>query len=652
MRSGTAISVAAVVALAAAAIGRSTFQTPAVRSVDENVLREYTGVYQWEPNAFVYLQVWHEFSGFDKPGQLVSFDESGDVRVLYPSDRDQFFAGPGAAVSTSVESRIAFQRDGSGKVISLTWQPEGGAARAARRVDSEKHEDVHFSSGNVRLAGTLIRPAAGGRHPGIILVHGSGPENREYILPWARFLIRRGIAVLAYDKRGVGGSTGDWNTASFDDLAADVVAGVEYLRTRNDIDPARIGLLGVSQAGWIMPLAAVRAKDLAFLISISGPGVPPAETTIDQAQNEMTSSGMKPQTVADIVAIMKLQYQFARTGEGWAEYAAAREKLAARIGQPPDSLPETPDHPHWQVVRRSYFYDPAPTLRRLQLPVLALFGELDNNTVAEKNKAAWEAALKSSGNLDYTLLILPKANHGLFEARIGSNAETPSLRRFVPAYFTTVQDWLAKRLRLLPKTDGKDAAQRFDVSEPRRRLAVLVGHSEADVVGDFQLEPGHKKIVFRHLLVGKHDEGVVEEQVRGRNVQSPSDRVEPHRRTDSRRNSEDRALDLGRLAGPHRMTEVESQEWPPDELHGMLWIRRRQRDTDSEPWHRGCENVLPQGLLHRRVLAGLILEAGGPTQPVEALAEMPQYDRRRVVFPGILRLGFVAGQFSLPRGLK
>ena len=98
------------------------------------------------------------------------------------------------------------------------------------------------------------------------------PENREFILPFARFLVRRGVAVFGYDKRGVGGSTGDWQTASFEVLAGDVVAAFDYLKTRKDIDATRIGLLGVSQAGWIMPLAAVRAKDLAFLISISGAG--------------------------------------------------------------------------------------------------------------------------------------------------------------------------------------------------------------------------------------------------------------------------------------------------------------------------------------------------------------------------------------------
>ena len=113
-----------------------------------------------------------------------------------------------------------------------------------------------------------------------------------------------------------------------------------------------------------MPLAAVRSKDIAFLISISGAGVPPAETTLDQARNEMTMTGMPREMVEAIIGVLTLQYEFARTGQGWDEYAAAREKLVARLGKPPDTIPGTPDHPHWDVIRRSYFHDPVPTLRQ------------------------------------------------------------------------------------------------------------------------------------------------------------------------------------------------------------------------------------------------------------------------------------------------
>ena len=161
----------------------------------------------------------------------------------------------------------------------------------------------------------------------------------------------------------------------------------------------------------------------------------------------MAMTGTPPETLEAIMTVLKLQYQFARTGQGWSEYMAAREKVAARLGKPPDTIPGTPDHPHWDVIRRSYFHDPIPILRRLQVPTLALWGELDNNILAEKNKAAWEAALKAAGNPDYTLRILAKANHAQWEAKVGSNAEMKSLDRVVPAYFTTIQDWLAKRIR-------------------------------------------------------------------------------------------------------------------------------------------------------------------------------------------------------------
>jgi len=447
-RANVAIGAKILAALCGGLVAISARQAPVVKPLDETALREHTGVYQWGPNAFVYLQMWDEFSGFGKP-QLVAFDESGDVRTLYPTDGNQFFTGPGAALSASVESRIAFQRDSAHRIVSLTWQHEGAAPRTAKRVEIETREDVRFTNRDVQLTGRLIAPSAGGRHPAIVLIHGSGAENRDYLLPWARFLIRHGIAVLGYDKRGVGESTGDWNAATYEDLAGDAVAAVEYLKTRRDIDAAQIGLLGISQAGWIMPLAAVRSKDVALLISISGAGVTPAETTIDQARNEMTMTGMPAAAVADIVALMRLQYDFARTGNGWEAYAAARKSLVARMGgAPPETaFPSTPEHPQWQVIKRTYFYDPMPTLRQLTVPTLAMWGELDNNIVADKNKPAWDMALKAAGNRDYTLVVIPRANHAMLEATVGSNAEVKSLRRFAPSYFTTIQGWLGKHVR-------------------------------------------------------------------------------------------------------------------------------------------------------------------------------------------------------------
>ena len=416
---------------------------------DTSRLRDYAGAYKWDDgDSYLYLQPWAELTGAT---QLVAFDENGDTRALFPSHTDAFVAGAAIGIAKPIESRVEFQRDASGRVSTLVWRKAGARDRVARRADVERIEDVHFANGAIRLAGRIFRPNTSAKVPAVILVHGSGPLDREYMLPLARFLVRRGIAVLGYDKRGVGGSAGDWRTASFDDLARDVVAAFEYLKTRPDVNPARIGLLGASQAGWIMPIAATRATDIAFMVSVAGAGIPAAETTIDQARNEMTARGMKPENVAAIVDIMNLQYQYARTGDGWDAYAAARERLASRLGRPPDTFPASRDDPYWGFIRRLYFHDPQPVLRRLRTPTLAIFGELDNNIVAGKNRAAWDEAMRAAGNPDYTARVLPRANHLMLEAKIGSNAEMPTLQRFVPEYSRTVIEWLAARI---PRVGG------------------------------------------------------------------------------------------------------------------------------------------------------------------------------------------------------
>ena len=429
-------------------------QSARVDSADEKPLREYTGPYRWDQNRFVYLQLWAELSG---KNQLVAFDESGDVRTLYPAGRDSFSTGPAAAVPTPIESRIDFHRDSAGRIIGMSWRRGTDAARQALRVDSEKREDVRFSNGNVRLTGTLISPNARGRHPAIILVHGSGAEDREYVLPFARFLIRQGIAVLGYDKRGVGESTGDWHTASYEDLAGDVVAGFEYLKSRGDIDANHIGLLGWSQAGWVMPIAALRAPGIAFLISVSGAAIPAAETAIDEARNEMSASGMKAPVIAAILDLMKLQFHYAQTGQGWTDYDTARARLVERLGRAPPSFPDRQDDPYWVSIRRLYFFDPAPTLRRLHTPSLALFGELDDNILAAKNRAAWDSALKAAGNPDYELRIIPGANHLMLQAKLGTNAEMPSLQRFSPAYSSVVLEWARRHMLDQPRGQKSDA---------------------------------------------------------------------------------------------------------------------------------------------------------------------------------------------------
>jgi hypothetical protein len=122
-------------------------------------------------------------------------------------------------------------------------------------------------------------------------------------------------------------------------------------------------------------------------------------------------------------------------------------------------------------------YDPAPTIRQLQLPVLALFGELDNNIMADKNRAAWEAALRAGGHRDYTLQILPKANHALLEAKVGNNAEMKSLQRIVPAYFEIVLAWLSTHINGLVAAKSQGGPRQLPIRR-NRRSDVSVGNEQ------------------------------------------------------------------------------------------------------------------------------------------------------------------------------
>jgi len=266
-------------------------QAPAVRSVDERILRGYAGVYQWESNAFLYIQMWSEFTG---KNQLVAFDESGEVRTLYPIDDGRFSAGPGAAVPTAIESRIDFQRNGQGKLISLTWRKGDASPRTARRVEIETREDVAFSNGEIRLAGTLISTTTAGKHRDYsrARLRGGGSRVRASLCPLSDSPRSGDPRVRQTGRRRLNGRLEHGRFRRSDGRC---IGGFRVLEDRNDIEHKQIGLLGVSHAGWVMPIAAIRGKDIAFLISVSGAGVSRAETTIDEAEREMAAGGLRPE---------------------------------------------------------------------------------------------------------------------------------------------------------------------------------------------------------------------------------------------------------------------------------------------------------------------------------------------------------------------
>lgn len=287
----------------------------------------------------------------------------------------------------------------------------------------------------VTLAGTLTIPEGEGPFPAVVTATGSGPQDRDETLmghkPFAvlaDFLSRRGIAVLRVDDRGVAQSTGDFQAATTDDFASDARAAVRFLTERRGIDAERIGILGHSEGGLVAPMAAVGSEDVAFVVLLAGTTVDGGEILVSQQGAITRGMGAPEQAVATVQESMRAMVDALRAGDDEAAIEALRDVLAA---QNPGAGPEQVD----QIVQsqRGFFLspwmkrfvelDPAEYLTRLDVPVLALFGERDVQVLPEVNVEPLEAALASAPTDDVTILVLEGHNHLFQRATTGMASE-------------------------------------------------------------------------------------------------------------------------------------------------------------------------------------------------------------------------------------
>src|SRR5271168_4367041 len=185
-----------------------------------------------------------------------------------------------------------------------------------------REEQVRFRNGDVTLGGTLFLPAGSKSHPAVVIFHGSGPQARDSFM--GRWFAKLGIACLTYDKRGVGESTGDFQKVAFPALVDDGLAAISLLKTRKDIDAHRIGVWGLSQGGWLGPLAASQSKDVAFVIAVSGPGVSPGEQMIVYYANELRAQGLPEGEIQQAGVLRREIYNYLFIGTG---YEKAKQDL-------------------------------------------------------------------------------------------------------------------------------------------------------------------------------------------------------------------------------------------------------------------------------------------------------------------------------------
>jgi len=333
--------------------------------------------------------------------------------------------------------------------------------------------DVTFSHGDITLAGTLTVPHGAGPHPALVLITGSGPQDRDSAIPevgpgyrpfkWiAEYLGERGIAVLRHDDRGVGASTGDFASATTADFADDAEAAVSYLLSRPDIDPDRVGLLGHSEGAMVAAMVAARNNDVAFAVSMAGVAVDGYELFVRQVELIALAGGLGAERATEAASEQRAVLDLVR-GRDWEALEARlteinREQLAGlppeqkeALGDP-EQLVQAMVAQQMSTFRSDWYqffldYDPGEDWAQVTIPVLAIFAELDVQVDAEQNTEAFERAMAQAGNDDFTAVVLSGANHLFQPAETGGHWEYPTLpQEFVPAFLPTLSDWLLERV--------------------------------------------------------------------------------------------------------------------------------------------------------------------------------------------------------------
>jgi len=356
----------------------------------------------------------------------------------------------GTWTQNGVEQKLDFQR--SDQLLELV-RPQNPV-----KPYPYKEEEVSFPNGKAKisLAGTLTLPRAPGPFPAAVLLSDSGPHDRDEsivghrpFLVLADHLTRKGIAVLRFDKRGIGKSTGDFANATTEDFAGDAEAALAYLKTRKEIDLKKTGLIGHGEGGMIAPLVAAHSSDVAWIVLLAGPGLNGEDTLLLQSELILKTAGVDDDQIAKTREFNRQTYALVRQEKDTATLQAKLSDLVENSGMsaslPPAALQSQVRLMVSPWFRFSLDYDPVPTLQKTMCPVLALNGEKDLQVAPKENLAKIQKALQDGGNKDFQTTELSGLNHLFQHSPTGSPTEYGGIQEtMAPEALNAVSDWVLK----------------------------------------------------------------------------------------------------------------------------------------------------------------------------------------------------------------
>lgn len=391
----------------------STFSLLPLFPIATENLNDFLGTYQLASGEALLINLAPAYSSsgfyFFGQGLMLTHFGSGAIRALYPVAPDTFLVGSARALGAPFAAQLTFTRDAADKVVGLTWQTRDDPFQIWSATRQQfATEVVQFTSADgIALTGRLTLPPSPGPHPAIMLLHGSEPGTKDNFnaQQMSAFMASQGIAILTYDKRGAGDSGGRYSEsaseANLSLIAQDASAGVEYLKTRPEISANNIGLIGFSQAGWVIPLAASQSSSVAYFIILSGP------ITSVGHENLYSSYTNNGQTVPNL----------------------SQEELMNKLA----SAPHTG-------------FNSTPIIATLTQPGLWLWGDQDKSVPVPESAANLRTIL-AQDQFNFTYHLLPGADHNLQQTTQGLFNEIPYAPGFQPDYYPTLSQWLAEYVK-------------------------------------------------------------------------------------------------------------------------------------------------------------------------------------------------------------
>ncbi|CAN5329256.1 alpha/beta fold hydrolase [soil metagenome] len=427
------------------------------------------------PGALLRLALDVTRSGDGLGGSITSLDQ-GNARIpvtLFVRNDSLIADMPSIVATFSATAdgdslRGSFQQNGATGRISFAHLSSTIVPVVARRPQEPvgtlpyNAVDVAFpSASGVVIAGTLTTPTGAGPWPAVVLISGSGPHDRDErmvghrpFLVLSDYLTRRGIAVLRYDDRGVGSSTGTFVQSTTADFAEDAEAAVRFLAGRPEVDRTRIGMIGHSEGGVIAPIVATRSKDVAFIVLMAAPGVTGDSLLTLQNRAQLRIAELPP---SEAEPLARLTNRLLHAVSGARDSADARARVveiedqyvAAQVPSRREALRANLTGRNGQLLMpwMRYFlsFDPRLALSQVHVPVLALNGMLDSQVLYQENLGAIGSALKTANNADFEIVELAGLNHLFQTAQTGGISEYSVIEETIaPAALQQIGDWILR----------------------------------------------------------------------------------------------------------------------------------------------------------------------------------------------------------------